>query len=52
VKSGQPVEVAIDLHPGQIFKGKVDSIWWASGQGQLLPSGQLPVFNPPPFRKT
>jgi multidrug resistance efflux pump len=48
VKSGQPVEVAIDLYPGQIFKGKVDSIWWASGQGQLLPSGQLPAFNPPP----
>ena len=48
VKSGQLVEVAIDLYPGQIFKGKVDSIWWASGEGQLLPSGQLPVFNPPP----
>ena len=48
VKSGQPVEVAIDLHPGQIFKGRVDSIWWASGKGQLLPSGRLPAFNPPP----
>ena len=48
VKRGQPVEVAIDLYPGQIFKGKVDSIWWASGEGQLLPSGQLPAFNPPP----
>jgi multidrug resistance efflux pump len=48
VKSGQPVEVAIDLYPGQIFKGKVDSIWWASGEGQLLPSGELPAFNPPP----
>jgi multidrug resistance efflux pump len=48
VESGQPVEIAIDLHPGQIFKGKVDSIWWASGQGQLIPSGRLPSFNPPP----
>jgi multidrug resistance efflux pump len=48
VKDGQPVEVAIDLYPGQIFKGKVDSIWWASGEGQLLPSGRLPAFNPPP----
>jgi multidrug resistance efflux pump len=48
VENGQPVEVALDLHPGQIFKGKVDTIWWASGQGQLLPSGQLPTFNPPP----
>jgi multidrug resistance efflux pump len=26
VKDGQPVEVALDLYPGQIFKGKVDSI--------------------------
>ena len=48
VKDGQPVEVAIDLYPGQIFSGKVDSIWWASGEGQMLPSGQLPAFNPPP----
>jgi multidrug resistance efflux pump len=48
VKNGQPVEIAIDLHPGQIFAGKVESIWWASGQGQLLPSGELPSFNPPP----
>ena len=48
VKIGQPVEIALDLHPGRIFKGKVDSIWWASGQGQLLPTGRLPSFNPPP----
>ena len=47
VKSGQPVEVAMDLYPGQIFKGKVDAIWWGSGQGQFLPSGDIPVFNPP-----
>jgi multidrug resistance efflux pump len=48
VEDGQPVEVALDFYPGQIFKGKVDTIWWASGQGQMLPSGQLPTFNPPP----
>jgi multidrug resistance efflux pump len=48
VRNGQPVELAIDLYPGQIFKGKVESIWWASGQGQLLPSGELPSFHPPP----
>jgi multidrug resistance efflux pump len=48
VKKGQPVEIAIDLYPGQIFEGKVESIWWASGQGQLLPSGELPSFKPPP----
>jgi multidrug resistance efflux pump len=48
VKSGQPAEVAFDLYPGQIFKGKVDAIWWGSGQGQFLPSGDIPVFTPPP----
>ena len=48
VKVGQPVEVALDLYPGQIFTGKVQAIWRGSGQGQMLPSGQLPTFNPPP----
>jgi multidrug resistance efflux pump len=27
VRSGQHVEVSLDLYPGQIFTGKVDSIW-------------------------
>jgi multidrug resistance efflux pump len=48
VKPGQPVEVALDLYPGQIFPGKVDAIWWASGEGQLLPSGNLPKFSQQP----
>jgi multidrug resistance efflux pump len=47
VKPGLPVEVAFDLYPGQIFNGTVASIWWASGEGQFLPSGDLPSFNPP-----
>jgi len=46
--NGQPVEVALDLYPGQIFHGKVESIWKASGEGQYLPSGTLPVFHPDP----
>lgn len=48
IKNGQPAEVAMDLYPGQIFKGSVSSIWWGSGEGQLLPSGELPVFGTPP----
>lgn len=47
VEPGQPVEVALDLHPGQIFEGKVDAFWWASGEGQFLPSGTLPTFAEP-----
>ena len=31
VKPGQPVEVSLDLYPGQIFAGKVDSIWRGNG---------------------
>jgi multidrug resistance efflux pump len=46
--NGQPVEVALDLYPGQIFPAKVQSIWKASGEGQYLPSGTLPVFHPEP----
>ena len=48
VTVGQPVEVALNRYPGQIFKGRVVSVWWANGEGQLLPSGDLPVFNPGP----
>lgn len=47
VEIGQPVEVALNLYPGQIFPARVASIWRASGAGQLLPSGVLPTFNPP-----
>jgi multidrug resistance efflux pump len=46
VQPGQPVEVALDLYPGQIFKGKVNAIWWANGEGQYLPSDIIPKFEP------
>ena len=48
VKPGQPVEVSLDLHPGQIFAGKVDSIWRANGVGQYLPTDVIPGFQPLP----
>ena len=38
VKPGQAVEVALDLYPGQVFEAKVDSVWWANGEGQYLPA--------------
>ena len=44
VKAGQEAEVALDLYPGQIFKGKVLAIWQGSREGQMLPSGRLPEF--------
>lgn len=44
VAPGQEVEVALDLYPGEILNGKVEAIWWATGQGQYLPSGRIPNF--------
>lgn len=44
VRPEQYVEVALDLYPGQIFKGHVASIWKANGQGQLLPTAEIPKF--------
>jgi len=46
VRPGQPVEVTLDLYPGQIFTGKVDSIWRGNGVGQYLPSDEIPKFQP------
>ncbi|MEX0349615.1 MAG: HlyD family secretion protein [Paracoccaceae bacterium] len=44
VEPGQPVEVALDLYPGEILNGEVEAVWWATRQGQYLPSGRLPNF--------
>jgi multidrug resistance efflux pump len=48
VKVGQSVEIALDLYPGQIFRGTVDSIWRGNGIGQYLPSDDIPKFQQPP----
>jgi multidrug resistance efflux pump len=51
VTNGQPVEVALNMYPGQIFPAKVEAVWKASSLGQLLPSGTLPNFEPTPPQK-
>ena len=45
VRDGQPIEVALDPYPGQIFKGTVSQIWRANAAGQYLPSDVLPGFD-------
>jgi multidrug resistance efflux pump len=35
VKAGQEAEIAMKMYPGRIIKCKVDSIMWATAQGQL-----------------
>lgn len=44
VTTGIPAEVALDAHPGQIFKGAVEAIWKTNAQGKYLPSDVLPTF--------
>lgn len=44
VEPDQPVEVALDIYPGQVFTGKVKAIWEGTGQGQIKPSGNVPNF--------
>lgn len=50
VAPGQPVEIALDVDPGNIYTGTVRHIWWATGQGQYLPSGRIPDFIFPKFQ--
>jgi multidrug resistance efflux pump len=53
VKPGNEAEFTLNTDPGRVVKGKVDSIIWAQGQGQLPQSGTLPmtgVLNNPPGR--
>jgi multidrug resistance efflux pump len=42
VEAGQPVEVAFKTYPGRIFTASVQSVGWGIGQGQGVPSGELP----------
>lgn len=42
VAPGNEVEVSLRTLPGRILKGKVDSIIWATSQGQFQASGSLP----------
>ena len=40
IKPGQEAEIAMKMYPGRIIKCKVDSIMWATAQGQLPIGGQ------------
>jgi multidrug resistance efflux pump len=43
VQPGDEAEFALETYPGDIVKGKVDSIIWAMGQGQLPATGTIPM---------
>jgi multidrug resistance efflux pump len=39
------VEIALDMYPGEMLRGRVVSILWASGEGQSAPTGTLQTFS-------
>jgi multidrug resistance efflux pump len=42
VEPGNEAEISMRMYPGRIIKCTVDSIVWASGEGQLPLSGRIP----------
>ncbi|QKJ65527.1 HlyD family secretion protein [Deefgea piscis] len=42
VKPGDKAEIALKTLPGELISAKVDSIVWATSQGQILQSGTIP----------
>ena len=46
VEPGDEAEIFMKVYPGRIIKCKVDSILWATAQGQLPISGNLPNTAP------
>jgi multidrug resistance efflux pump len=46
VTPGNEAEIFVETYPGRILKCKVDSILWATAQGQMPISGNLPNTQP------
>lgn len=49
IQSGDEAEITLETHPNRIIKCKVESIVWASGQGQSPISGRIPDAGPNPI---
>lgn len=47
LKPGLPAELTMALYPGRIFDATVESVGWGIGQGQGVPSGDLPDIQGP-----
>jgi multidrug resistance efflux pump len=47
VKPGQDVTVSLDVKPGKLFRGKVQSVGWGISQGDEAPNGQLATVQAP-----
>jgi multidrug resistance efflux pump len=47
IAPGNEAEICLDMYPGKTLHGKVDTVIWASGQGQGAPTGLLPTLTHP-----
>jgi multidrug resistance efflux pump len=50
IKAGDVAELVFPEFPGQVFTGRVTAVIQATGEAQLAPSGQIPVFTGAPIR--
>ena len=47
IAPGQSAELSLDMYPGEVFDGTVESVNWGVSNGQGLPSGELPAVAAP-----
>jgi multidrug resistance efflux pump len=47
MKAGLPVEIALDIRPGEILPGVVESIGWGVDAGEATAPSGLPAIKPP-----
>ena len=47
MKAGLPVEIALDVRPGEVFPGVVESLGWGVDVGEATAPSGLPTIRPP-----
>jgi multidrug resistance efflux pump len=47
MRAGLPVEIALDVRPGEVFPGVVESIGWGVDVGEATAPSGLPTIRPP-----
>jgi multidrug resistance efflux pump len=47
MKAGLPVEIALDVRPGEVFPGVVESISWGVDVDETTAATGLPTIRPP-----
>jgi multidrug resistance efflux pump len=46
LRPGQPAGIVFKSYPGRIFPATVQTVGWGVGEGQGVPSGELPLVKP------